>query len=131
MFERFTHRARKAISGLVDLSPTVARCRCPHDGDIEEKTVEDVALGAVVVVRPGDKIPLDGTIVKGSTTVNQSGGAHPEQVPGCFGGRKICPGAQLASARDVTTRRRKEAHDQSARRPYVWADRVSARSEAS
>ncbi|MDK1022031.1 MAG: heavy metal translocating P-type ATPase [Candidatus Hydrogenedentes bacterium] len=65
-------RARKAIRGLVDLSPTLARCRCPHDGDIEEKPVEDVALGTVVIVRPGDKIPLDGTLVKGSTTVNQA-----------------------------------------------------------
>ena len=65
-------RARKAISGLIDLSPTLARCRCPNDGDIEEKPVDEVALGTVVVVRPGDKIPLDGTLVKGSTTVNQA-----------------------------------------------------------
>lgn len=65
-------RARKAIRGLVDLSPTLARCRCPHDGDIEEKPVDEVAIGAHVLVRPGEKIPLDGCIVKGSTTVNQA-----------------------------------------------------------
>ncbi|MEX2015903.1 MAG: heavy metal translocating P-type ATPase [Candidatus Hydrogenedentales bacterium] len=65
-------RARRAIGALMDLSPTVARYRCPHDGDIEEKPVADVPLGVSVLVRPGEKIPLDGEVTVGSTTVNQS-----------------------------------------------------------
>ncbi len=65
-------RARKAIGSLMDLAPTTARYRCPHHGDIEEKPVEDITLDAVVLVRPGEKIPLDGEILKGTTTVNQA-----------------------------------------------------------
>ncbi len=65
-------RARRAIKALVDISPTKARFICPVDGDIEEKPVEDVPVGVSVLVRPGEKIPLDGVISKGSTSVNQA-----------------------------------------------------------
>jgi Cd2+/Zn2+-exporting ATPase len=65
-------RARRAIASLVDLSPAMARYRCPHDGDIEEKPVEEVPVGVVVLVRPGEKIPLDGVVTHGSTTVNEA-----------------------------------------------------------
>lgn len=65
-------RARRAIRSLLDLSPTVARYICPNDGDIEEKPVEEVPLGVTVLVRPGEKIPLDGVLTKGRTTVNQA-----------------------------------------------------------
>ncbi|NIA06557.1 MAG: cadmium-translocating P-type ATPase [Actinobacteria bacterium] len=65
-------RARRAISALMDISPTVARYVCPHDGDIIEKRVEDVPMGVTVLVRPGEKIPLDGRVTKGSSAVNQA-----------------------------------------------------------
>ncbi|MFU8781123.1 MAG: heavy metal translocating P-type ATPase [Kiritimatiellia bacterium] len=65
-------RARHAIRKLMDLSPTIARYICPHDGDIMTKPVEDVPLGATVLVRPGEKIPLDGTISKGRTCINEA-----------------------------------------------------------
>lgn len=65
-------RARNAIRSLLDLTPTKARYICPNDGDIEEALVEKVPLGATVLVRPGEKIPLDGILMKGLTTVNQA-----------------------------------------------------------
>lgn len=65
-------RARNAIRSLLDLTPTKARYLCPNDGDIEEALVEKVPLGATVLVRPGEKIPLDGILTKGLTTVNQA-----------------------------------------------------------
>ncbi|MBI4557663.1 MAG: heavy metal translocating P-type ATPase [Candidatus Hydrogenedentes bacterium] len=65
-------RARHAIHKLMDLSPQTARYICPTDGAIEEKPVEEVPVGVTVVVRPGEKIPLDGAVTKGATTVNQS-----------------------------------------------------------
>jgi Cd2+/Zn2+-exporting ATPase len=65
-------RARRAIGDLIDLSPSIARTICPHHGDIEEKPVEQVPVGAIVVVRPGEKIPLDGKITKGTSSINQS-----------------------------------------------------------
>jgi Cd2+/Zn2+-exporting ATPase len=65
-------RARNAIGGLLDLAPATARYRCPEHGDIHEKPVEEVPLGAVVLVRPGERIALDGEVVKGQSSVNQA-----------------------------------------------------------
>lgn len=65
-------RARKAIGALMELSPTMARVLCPHHGDIEEKPVDQVLPGAIVIVRPGEKIPLDGIITKGASSINQA-----------------------------------------------------------
>ncbi|MFA6929676.1 MAG: heavy metal translocating P-type ATPase [Lentisphaeria bacterium] len=65
-------RARHAIRTLMDLSPTTARYICPKDGDIMEKPVEDVPLGVTVLVRPGEKVPLDGVVTKGETSINQA-----------------------------------------------------------
>lgn len=64
--------ARKAIRSLVNLTPTTARYICPHDGDIMEKTVAEIPLGVTILVRPGERIPLDGIVTKGCTSVNQS-----------------------------------------------------------
>ena len=65
-------RARRAIAALMELSPTVARYLSPRDGEIVEKHVDEVPLGVTVLVRPGEKIPLDGEVIKGSSTVNQA-----------------------------------------------------------
>ncbi len=65
-------RARRAINSLMDLSPPKARIIDSESGNIEEKLVGNVSIGAVVIVRPGEKIPLDGTITKGETNVNQA-----------------------------------------------------------
>ena len=65
-------RAQKAVTSLMDLAPTVARYRCPCDGDIIEAPVEEVPVGAMALVRPGEKIPLDGEVTKGSSSVNQA-----------------------------------------------------------
>lgn len=65
-------RARNAIKALFKLTPPMARYIYPHDGDIMEKPVEDVPLGATVLVRPGERIPLDGEITKGRASVNQA-----------------------------------------------------------
>lgn len=65
-------RARRAIKALMDISPSTARYVCPHDGDIEEKPVEEVPPGAIVLVRPGEKVPLDGVITRGFTSINQA-----------------------------------------------------------
>lgn len=63
-------RARKAISTLLDLTPTLARVM--ENGQTVERKVEDVAIGQRVLIRPGEKIPLDGEIVSGSSSVNQA-----------------------------------------------------------
>lgn len=65
-------RARRAIGALMDLSPTKARIMTSGNGRIEEVSVQEVPVGAVAVVRPGEKVPLDGIIVSGSSHINQS-----------------------------------------------------------
>jgi len=65
-------RARRAIGALMDLSPVVARYVSPLDGQVREEPVEDVPVGVTVLVRPGEKIPLDGVVTKGSSGVNQA-----------------------------------------------------------
>jgi Cd2+/Zn2+-exporting ATPase len=65
-------RARRAIQALMDVTPDTARYICPCDGDIMEKPIADVPVGVTVLVRPGEKFPLDGVISKGSTSVNQA-----------------------------------------------------------
>ena len=65
-------RARRAIGALLDLSPKTARYRDPESGEIREVPVEQVPVGVMVFVRPGEKIPLDGTVTAGRSTVNQA-----------------------------------------------------------
>jgi Cd2+/Zn2+-exporting ATPase len=65
-------RARRAIRSLMELTPPQARVVCPHHGDEKMKPVEEVPVGAVVRVRPGERIPLDGVVKTGSTSVNQA-----------------------------------------------------------
>lgn len=65
-------RARNAIRALTDISPQTARFICPTDGDIEEKPVADVPVGVTVLVRPGEKIPLDGIVNAGGSSINEA-----------------------------------------------------------
>lgn len=65
-------RARRAVTAMMDLSPVTARYVSPESGVILEKRVEEVPVGASVLVRPGEKVPLDGVVVAGSSRVNQA-----------------------------------------------------------
>lgn len=65
-------RARHAVEALMDLSPVTARCISGPNGEFTVTPVEEVLLGATVLVRPGEKIPLDGVITHGSSFVNQA-----------------------------------------------------------
>ncbi len=64
-------RARNAIRSLVELAPETAHVRAA-DGTAVETAAADVHLGAVVLIRPGERVPLDGVVVAGSSTVNQA-----------------------------------------------------------
>ena len=63
-------RARNAIRALMNLSPPEATVR--RDGREETVPVDQVLLGEVIVVRPGQRLPLDGTVVSGRSAVNQA-----------------------------------------------------------
>jgi len=65
-------RARRAIQALLDVTPPTARTVSPRGGDLAEVPVAAVAVGATVLVRPGERLPLDGVVSEGATTVNQA-----------------------------------------------------------
>nr|WP_233531219.1 cation-translocating P-type ATPase [Paenibacillus alkalitolerans] len=67
---RSIERTRSSIRRLLDLAPPEAWVK--KGEELVRKPVEDVAVGATIVVRPGDKVPLDGTVVQGESSVNQA-----------------------------------------------------------
>jgi len=68
---RSVDRARNAIKGLLDMTPEKTEVK-RADGSWVEIQVKAVAIGAIVRVKPGVRVPLDGTITAGTTSVDQS-----------------------------------------------------------
>ena len=64
------HRAKRSIKSLVEIAPDTARVKVDEGEEI--KNVDDVNIGDIVIVKPGDKVPLDGKIVSGSSSINQA-----------------------------------------------------------
>jgi len=63
-------RARRAIEALAELAPRTAHVR--RDGQVVELPVEDLRVGDTVVVRPNERLPADGFVVEGTTSINQA-----------------------------------------------------------
>lgn len=82
LFEGYAEgRSRESISHLMDIRPDVANVE--RDGTVESVKPEDVRVGETIVVRPGEKIPLDGIIVEGATSLNTialTGESCPREV---------------------------------------------------
>lgn len=69
LFEGYAEgRSRESISHLMDIRPDVANVE--RNGTVDSVKPEEVMVGETIVVRPGEKIPLDGTIVEGATSLN-------------------------------------------------------------
>lgn len=69
LFEGYAEgRSRESISHLMDIRPDVANVE--RNGTVESIKPEEVSVGETIVVRPGEKIPLDGIIVEGTTSLN-------------------------------------------------------------
>lgn len=64
------NRSRKSISALVDIRPDHANLIV--DGKIKKVLPEDVKIGDIILVKPGEKVPLDGVVIKGSSFVDTS-----------------------------------------------------------
>lgn len=64
------NKSKSSLIELVKLTPDTAMVK--HGDHEHEKAVSDIIIGDIVVVRPGDKIPVDGIIVEGTTSVNQA-----------------------------------------------------------
>ncbi|MEF8785742.1 MAG: heavy metal translocating P-type ATPase [Haloarculaceae archaeon] len=71
LLERYSmDRARDSLEELIDLSPDEATVK--HGSETVTVPVDEVAIGDVVVVKPGEKIPMDGTVIDGESAVNQA-----------------------------------------------------------
>ena len=82
---RAVDRARNAIKGLLDLAPPMAEVR-QADGTWRSMPVQDIAAGAVVRVKPGERLALDGRVLAGHSAIDQApvtGESVPvEKAPG-------------------------------------------------
>ena len=63
-------KSRRNISALMDIRPDYANIE--KDGKLEQVDPDEVAVGSVIVVQPGEKVPLDGVVVSGSASLNTS-----------------------------------------------------------
>lgn len=83
------NRSRKSISALMDIRPDYANLKI--DGELKRVSPEDVKIGDFIIVKPGEKIPLDGNIVEGKSMVDTSA-LSGESVP-----REACVGSEVLS----------------------------------
>lgn len=83
-------KSRKSITELMDIAPDFANVE-RADGSIEEVDPEEVQIGDTLVIRAGEKIPVDGTVLEGQSMVNTSA-LTGESVP-----RSAVPGDQIIS----------------------------------
>ncbi|WP_033580558.1 heavy metal translocating P-type ATPase [Priestia aryabhattai] len=67
---RSIEQTRNSIRGLMDLAPSEAWVR--ENGQLIKKAAEDISIGSTIVVKPGDRIPLDGEIINGESSINQA-----------------------------------------------------------
>ena len=90
LFEGFAEgRSRESISHLMDIRPDVAHVE--RDGEVHDTDPSTVLTGETVIVRPGEKVPLDGIITEGSTSVDTKA-LTGESVP-----RELQPGDEILS----------------------------------
>ena len=82
-------KSRKNISDLMDIRPDYAHIE--KDGQLEKVDPDEVKIGSTIVVQPGEKVPLDGIVLEGFSTLNTSA-LTGESLP-----RDICPGEEIIS----------------------------------
>lgn len=82
-------KSRRSISQLMDIRPDYANI--PTENGLQQVDPDEVDVGSVIIVRPGEKVPLDGVVLEGISTLDTSA-LTGESLP-----RHIGPGAEIAS----------------------------------
>lgn len=85
-------KSRRSISSLMDIRPDYANIE--KDGKLEKADPDEVEIGSIIVVRPGEKVPIDGNVVEGASSLNTSAltgeslprevGVGDEVISGCI-----------------------------------------------
>lgn len=82
LFEGYAEgRSRDSISHLMEIKPDIANVE--RNGDLLQISPEEVAIGETIVVRPGEKVPLDGNVIEGQSALNTiaiTGESMPRQI---------------------------------------------------
>jgi len=82
LFESYAvGKSRRSISGLMDIRPDYANIE--HSGVLVQVDPEEVAVGSIIVVQPGEKVPIDGVVLSGCSSLNTSaltGESLPREV---------------------------------------------------
>ena len=82
-------KSRRSISELMDIRPDYANLE--QDGEVEKVDPDEVEVGSIIVIRPGEKVPIDGIVVEGSSSLNTSA-LTGESLP-----RDVKPGDEIIS----------------------------------
>lgn len=82
-------KSRRSIAALMDIRPDYANIQ--QDGELLQVDPEEVQVGSVIVVQPGERVPLDGIVLNGSSTLNTSA-LTGESLP-----RDVVPGDEIIS----------------------------------
>ena len=82
-------QSRRSISELMDIRPDYANLE--QDGEVEKVDPDDVEVGSIIVIRPGEKVPIDGVVVEGTSSLNTSA-LTGESLP-----RDVGPGDDIIS----------------------------------
>lgn len=82
-------KSRKNITALMDIRPDYANMEV--DGQLEQVDPDDVVMGSIIIIQPGEKVPLDGIVTEGASTLNTSA-LTGESVP-----RDIAVGDEIIS----------------------------------
>ncbi|MBO4826895.1 MAG: cadmium-translocating P-type ATPase [Prevotella sp.] len=71
LFEGYAEgKSRQSIAHLMDIRPDVAHVETKEDKEVCDMNPENVEAGSVIVIKPGEKVPLDGVVIEGSTALN-------------------------------------------------------------
>ena len=83
-------KSRRSIAALMDIRPDYANVEA--DGRLEQVDPDDVPVGSIIVVQPGEKVPIDGVIVEGASTLNTSALTGESQPRDAACGEEIISG---------------------------------------
>ena len=80
-------KSRQSITDMMDICPEYANVE--ENGELVEVDPDDVEVGSVIVVKPGERIPLDGVVIEGESMIDTAA-LTGESVP-----RRVCPGEEI------------------------------------
>ncbi len=109
--KRAVGKTRESISSLVDLQPDIAHV--VRDGATETVDPDEVSVGEIITVLPGEKVPLDGVVVSGSTTLDTSALTGESMPKDASEGTEVVSGSINLSAK-IDIRTTKEYEDSTA-----------------